>query len=64
MLSNADAVANLAVTNLEGARKFYQDTLGLKQVDAEGDEVIVFKSGNSTINVYVRSTPEPIRPPP
>ncbi len=52
MLSNRDAVANLAVKNIESARKFYEGTLGLKQVGAEGSELIVFKSGNSTINVY------------
>jgi len=52
MLNQADAVANIAVKNLEAARKFYKDTLGLKQVGAEGEELIVFKSGSSTINVY------------
>jgi catechol 2,3-dioxygenase-like lactoylglutathione lyase family enzyme len=52
MLGNKDAVANLAVKDLKVAKKFYQDTLGLKQVGAEGQELIVFKSGNSTINVY------------
>ncbi|HET6780551.1 MAG TPA: VOC family protein [bacterium] len=52
MLNDADAVANLAVKNLEAARKFYEDTLGLKQIGAEGEELIVFKSGNSTLNVY------------
>jgi len=52
MLNDKDAVANIAVRNLETAKKFYRDTLGLKQVGAEGEEVIVFKSGNSTINVY------------
>jgi catechol 2,3-dioxygenase-like lactoylglutathione lyase family enzyme len=52
MLGNTDAVANLAVKNLETARKFYADTLGLKQVDAEGEELIVFKSGNTRLNVY------------
>lgn len=52
MLNHVDAVANIAVKNLEAARKFYQDTLGLKQVAAEGEELIVFKSGSSTINVY------------
>ncbi len=51
-MNQADAVANIAVKNLEAARKFYQDTLGLKQVGAEGEELIVFKSGSSTINVY------------
>lgn len=52
MLSNRNAVANLAVKDLAPAKKFYEGTLGLKQVDAEGDEVIVYKSGDSTINVY------------
>jgi catechol 2,3-dioxygenase-like lactoylglutathione lyase family enzyme len=52
MLSDKDAAANIAVKNLETARKFYEDTLGLTQVGAEGQELIVFKSGNSTINVY------------
>ena len=52
MLSDKDAAANIAVKNLETARKFYEDTLGLTQVGAEGQELIVFRSGNSTINVY------------
>ena len=52
MLSNTDAVANLAVKDLEVAKKFYEGTLGLKPVAAEGHELIVFRSGNSTLNVY------------
>jgi len=52
MLSNRDAVANLAVKNVQAARKFYEGTLGLKQVDAEGSELIVFESGNTKLNVY------------
>ena len=52
MLGNKDAAANIAVKNLETAKKFYEDILGLTQVGAEGEELIVFKSGNSTINVY------------
>lgn len=52
MLSNRNAVANIAVKNLQVAKKFYADTLGLTPVDAEGDELIVFKSGSSTMNVY------------
>jgi catechol 2,3-dioxygenase-like lactoylglutathione lyase family enzyme len=52
MLGNKDAAANIAVKNLETAKKFYDDILGLTQVGAEGQELIVFKSGNSTINVY------------
>lgn len=52
MLGNINAVANLAVKDLAVARRFYEDTLGLAQVDAEGDEVIVYRSGNTRINVY------------
>jgi len=52
MLGNKDAAANIAVKNLETARKFYESTLGLKQVGAEGNEVIVYRSGNATLLVY------------
>ena len=52
MLGNVEAVANIAVKNMDVARTFYQDTLGLKQVHSEGGELVVFKSGNSAINVY------------
>jgi len=52
MLGNIDAVANLAVKDLAAARRFYEDTLGLAQVDAEGDEVTVYRSGNTRLNVY------------
>ena len=52
MLGDKDAVANIAVRNLETAKKFYEETLGLTQIGAEGQEVIVFRSGSSTIYVY------------
>ena len=52
MLEKKDAVATLAVKDLKAAKKFYQDTLGLKPVGSEGDEVLIFQSGNSKINVY------------
>jgi catechol 2,3-dioxygenase-like lactoylglutathione lyase family enzyme len=52
MLANKDAVATVAVKSLAAAKKFYEDTLGLKQLDAEGDEVVIYGSGNSRINVY------------
>jgi catechol 2,3-dioxygenase-like lactoylglutathione lyase family enzyme len=52
MLGDLDAAANIAVKNLDIAKKFYEDTLGLKQVGAEGQELIVFRSGTSTIYVY------------
>lgn len=52
MLGDKDAAANIAVNNLEVAKKFYRDALGLTQVGSEGSELIIFRSGNSMINVY------------
>jgi len=52
MLESKDAVANVAVKDLDVAKKFYERALGLKQVHAEGGEAIVYRSGNTTLNVY------------
>jgi catechol 2,3-dioxygenase-like lactoylglutathione lyase family enzyme len=52
MLNDSNAIATVAVKNLDVAGKFYRETLGLLQVDAEGDEAITLRSGNTTINVY------------
>ena len=52
MLGDKDAAANIAVKDLEVAKRFYGETLGLTQVGSEDDELIVFRSGNSMINVY------------
>jgi len=52
MLADKTATANLAVKDLKKARKFYEGTLGLEPVETEGDELVVFRSGNSTVNVY------------
>lgn len=52
MLGDTNAVANLAVRNLETAKQFYEATIGLEPVGDKGDELIVFRSGSSTINVY------------
>lgn len=52
MLGNQNAVANIAVKDLDKAREFYETTLGLKLVDQESDEVLVFQSGDTSIFVY------------
>jgi catechol-2,3-dioxygenase len=52
MLGNKKAVANVAVKDLDVATKFYKNTLGLTPVHAEEQEVVVFRSGTSEINVY------------
>jgi catechol 2,3-dioxygenase-like lactoylglutathione lyase family enzyme len=51
MLSDKDAVATVAVKSLDSARKFYEQTLGLTKI-MENEEVLAFKSGNSTLFVY------------
>jgi catechol 2,3-dioxygenase-like lactoylglutathione lyase family enzyme len=52
MLTNSNATANVAVKDLAKAKAFYEGTLGLEQVHNEGDELIVYKSGDTAINVY------------
>jgi catechol-2,3-dioxygenase len=52
MLGNKKAVANVAVKDLDVATKFYKNTLGLTPVHAEEQELVVFRSGTSEINVY------------
>ena len=52
MLEKMDVAANIAVKDMDRARKFYEDTLGLKPIDKEGDQVIVFRSGHANILVY------------
>ena len=52
MLGRKNAVANLAVSDIERARAFYTETLGLTQIGNEGDELIVLKSGDSEVSVY------------
>jgi catechol 2,3-dioxygenase-like lactoylglutathione lyase family enzyme len=52
MLRERNATANVAVKDLARARVFYEETLGLRPVHLEGEEVIVFASGDTLINVY------------
>ena len=53
MLATKDAVATIAVTDLDRARSFYADVLGLKEGQAEmPDQVANFRSGGSAILLY------------
>jgi len=52
MLSNKNALANIAVRNLEISRKFYENVLGLEEIDSVREEVVVYKCGNAAIIVY------------
>jgi catechol 2,3-dioxygenase-like lactoylglutathione lyase family enzyme len=51
MLGSKDAAATLAVSDLERARDFYENTLGLAPLqDLSG--AMLYKSGNSVLLVY------------
>ena len=52
MLRDTDATAMVAVKDLGVASKFYEETLGLSRAGSEDGEVIVYESGDTTINVY------------
>jgi catechol 2,3-dioxygenase-like lactoylglutathione lyase family enzyme len=52
MLGKADATAMIAVKDIDRARKFYEDTLGLETKDEMGGEVLTMKNGDTVINVY------------
>jgi catechol 2,3-dioxygenase-like lactoylglutathione lyase family enzyme len=51
MLEGKDAAATIAVSDLERARGFYEETLGLTAIH-EDPGGVVYKSGNSAILVY------------
>ena len=52
MLGKADATPMIAVKDINRARKFYEETLGLETKDAMGGEVLEVRSGETVINVY------------
>lgn len=54
MLGNADACVTIAVKDLDAAREFYEETLGL-EVDKEFSDapMVLYRSGNSRIQVYM-----------
>jgi len=52
MLGKADATPMIAVKDLDRARQFYRDTLGLKTDEEWGGEGMTLKSGDTAINVY------------
>jgi catechol 2,3-dioxygenase-like lactoylglutathione lyase family enzyme len=52
MIGKSNATPMIAVKDLDRARKFYEDTLGLKTKDEWGGEGVTLKSGDTTINVY------------
>ena len=51
MLGSYDAVATVAVKNLQSAAQFYEGKLGLRKLGEEM-QVLVYRSGKSSIMVY------------
>ena len=52
MLGNSDAIATIAVKNIQTAKRFYEESLGFKPLPSEQPEVLNYRSGNSTVLVY------------
>ena len=52
MLGKADATPMIAVKDLDRARKFYEETLGLETNESMPGEVLEVKSGGTTVDVY------------
>ena len=53
MLADSTAVANVAVKDLAVAKRFYEHTLVLPEIGKQADELVVSRSGNSMLNVYL-----------
>ncbi len=52
MLGTTDPTPMIAVSDLDRAQAFYEDTLGLKTIDNLGEEVVTMQSGDTRIDVY------------
>lgn len=52
MLGKADATPMIAVKDLDRARKFYEDTLGLRAKEEMAGEVMTVKSGDTDFTLY------------
>jgi len=52
MLNTKDAIATIAVKNLDTAHEFYEKKLGFKQAEGDGKHYINYTSGNTRLLVY------------
>jgi catechol 2,3-dioxygenase-like lactoylglutathione lyase family enzyme len=53
MLGDRQTVATVAVRDMAAASKFYERTLGLTRIASEGSGAFAYRTGNSTLLVYV-----------
>jgi catechol 2,3-dioxygenase-like lactoylglutathione lyase family enzyme len=52
MLAAKEVAATIPVKDLQKARKFYQETLGLTPIETEDGEAVTFEAGRSRVLVY------------
>ena|SRR3989344_3289746 len=52
MLGDKTAFATIAVKDMDAAKKFYEDTLGLKAAGGEEGGGVLYKTGDSSLFVY------------
>ncbi|MGH9372900.1 MAG: VOC family protein [Vicinamibacterales bacterium] len=52
MLGTSDAMATIAVRNIDAAKSFYEGKLGLTQVQTGEPGVLMFRTGTSSVLVY------------
>ena len=52
MLGGKEAMATVAVRDLEKAKKFYEGTLGLKLTDQQEQEALTYQAGGTKLLVY------------
>ena len=52
MLGDNDAIATIPVRDIDEARRFYQETLGLMTGPSRERDVLTCKSGSSSVLVY------------
>ena len=52
MLADANVQPMIPVKNLEKAERFYENVLGLREVDGEPGAAVVYRTGSSTLCVY------------
>jgi len=52
MLGKKDAIATVAVKDLETAKRFYEDKLGLEKGPDQSDQVSTYKTGGTRLVVY------------
>ena len=52
MLGDKKALPTIPVKDLETAKRFYKDTLGLKPSETDEPMVVMFKSGDTSVLVY------------